>query len=61
MGRFLVRPDGCRAVRSVTSATVGEAWVLDGNYWGKVGPQIWAAAHMVVWVSPLRWRAVLRA
>ncbi|NYG56880.1 AAA family ATPase [Nocardioides perillae] len=40
----------------IAEATAGEAWVVDGNYWGKVGPQVWERADTVVWVSPPRWR-----
>ena len=42
----------------VRAATAGEAWVVDGNYWNKLGAQVWAAADTVVWVSPPRWRAM---
>lgn len=41
----------------VRVATAGDAWVVDGNYWSKIGPQVWDAADTVVWVSPPRWRA----
>lgn len=40
----------------VTLATAGDRWVVDGNYWSKIGPQVWTAADTVVWVSPPRWR-----
>lgn len=42
----------------VRAATAGEAWVVDGNYWSKLGPQVWTMADTVVWVSPPRWRAI---
>ncbi|MFC6286256.1 AAA family ATPase [Nocardioides sp. GCM10027113] len=42
----------------VAAATTGERWVVDGNYWSKIGPQVWATADTVVWVSPPRWRAM---
>lgn len=45
----------------VRAATAGERWVVDGNYWSKIGPQVWATADTVVWVSPPRWRATLQA
>ena len=41
----------------VDAATAGDTWVVDGNYWSKVGTQVWAKADTVVWVSPPRWRA----
>lgn len=41
----------------IAAATSDEAWVVDGNYWSKVGPQVWGKADTVVWVSPPRWRA----
>lgn len=40
----------------VRAATAGDGWVVDGNYWGKIGPQVWTTADTVVWVSPPRWR-----
>lgn len=40
----------------IEGATTGEAWVVDGNYWSKVGPLVWSRADTVVWVSPPRWR-----
>lgn len=45
----------------VRAATAGDAWVVDGNYWGKIGPQVWATADTVVWVSPPRWRMTWQA
>ena len=42
----------------VRAATAGKAWVVDGNYWGKIGPQVWTSADTVVWLSPPRWRAI---
>lgn len=45
----------------IEAATVGDAWVVDGNYWSKVGPQVWARADTVVWVSPPRWRTIWQA
>lgn len=42
----------------VRAATAGAAWVVDGNYWSKVGPEVWTRADTVVWVNPPRWRAV---
>jgi len=44
--------------RRVRDATAGERWVVDGNYWSKLGPQVWSAADTVVWVSPPRWRTM---
>jgi adenylate kinase family enzyme len=43
---------------SAATADAGEAWVVDGNYWSKLGPQVWTMADTVVWVSPPRWRAM---
>lgn len=40
------------------AATAGDAWVVDGNYWSKVGPLVWTRADTVVWVSPPRWRTI---
>ena len=40
----------------VRVATAGEKWVVDGNYWSKVGVHVWNVADTVVWVSPPRWR-----
>ncbi len=45
----------------VRAATAGETWVVDGNYWSKIGSQVWAGADTVVWVSPPRWRATWQA
>jgi adenylate kinase family enzyme len=42
----------------VRAATTGERWVVDGNYWSKIGPQVWTTADTVVWVSPPRWRTI---
>jgi adenylate kinase family enzyme len=42
----------------IEAATAGDTWVVDGNYWSKVGPQVWAKADTVVWVSPSRWRTI---
>lgn len=42
----------------VRIATAGERWVVDGDYWSKIGPQVWAVADTVVWVSPPRWRTI---
>jgi adenylate kinase family enzyme len=42
----------------VRTATAGEGWVVDGNYWSKIGTQVWTAADTVVWVSPPRWRTM---
>ncbi len=42
----------------VRTATAGEAWVVDGNYWSKLGSQVWTTADTVVWVSPSRRRAM---
>jgi adenylate kinase family enzyme len=42
----------------IEAATAGDAWVVDGNYWSKVGPQVWAKADTVVWVSPPRRRTI---
>lgn len=44
--------------KKIEAATVGDTWVVDGNYWSKVGPQVWAKADTVVWVSPPLWRTI---
>ncbi len=44
--------------QKIEAATEHAAWVVDGNYWSKVGPQVWTRADTVVWVSPPRWRAM---
>ena len=41
----------------VGAAIASERWVVDGNYWSKIGAQVWTEADTVVWVSPRRWRA----
>jgi adenylate kinase family enzyme len=47
--------------KKIEAATAGDAWVVDGNYWSKVGAQVWAKADTVVWMSPPRWRATWQA
>lgn len=42
----------------IEAATAGDSWVVDGNYWSKVGPQVWTKADTVVWVNPPRWRTI---
>lgn len=32
--------------------------MVDGNYWSKIGSQVWTTADTVVWVSPPRWRTI---
>jgi adenylate kinase family enzyme len=44
-------------VREVTAA---DAWVVDGNYHGKIGPLVWERADTVVWLDPPRWRSMSR-
>jgi adenylate kinase family enzyme len=44
----------------IAAATAGDTWVVDGNYWSKVGHQVWTKADTVVWVSPPRWRTIWR-
>lgn len=44
--------------KKIEAATAGNTWVIDGNYWSKVGPQVWTKADTVVWVSPRRWRTI---
>ena len=49
---------GAELSEKIAAATVGDTWVVDGNYWSKIGPQVWAKADTVIWVSPPRWRAI---
>ncbi|WP_202912037.1 hypothetical protein [Nesterenkonia muleiensis] len=35
-----------------------EAWVVDGNYQGKLGTLVWQQADTVVWVNPSRGRVM---
>lgn len=49
---------GPELAERIEAATAGDGWVVDGNYWSKVGPQVWARADAVVWVSPPRWRTM---
>ena len=48
----------------VRQATTGAAWVVDGNYQGKIGSLAWELADAVVWVDPPRptvmWRSISR-
>jgi adenylate kinase family enzyme len=44
-------------VERVEAATAGDSWVVDGNYWSRLGPRVWTRADTVVWVNPPRWRA----
>ncbi|WP_114423771.1 AAA family ATPase [Nocardioides houyundeii] len=53
-----VAASGPELVAKIDAATTGDAWVIDGNYWSKVGPLVWGKADTVVWVSPSRWRTV---
>ena len=49
---------------SVREATASDAWVVDGNYQGKLGDQVWRLADTVVWLDPSRprlmWQVVTR-
>lgn len=42
----------------VLQATSAEAWVVDGNYQGKIGSLVWQQADTVVWVNPSRRRVM---
>ncbi|ROR90944.1 hypothetical protein [Nocardioides aurantiacus] len=45
----------------VEAATAADGWVIDGNYWSKIGPLVWDKADTVIWVSPPRWRAITQS
>jgi len=49
---------GPELAEKIEAATASASWVVDGNYWSKVGPQVWAKADTVVWVSPPRWLTI---
>ncbi|NYG06705.1 adenylate kinase family enzyme [Phycicoccus badiiscoriae] len=51
-------PTSAQLSERVSAATAGGEWVVDGNYWSKIGAQVWTAADTVVWVSPPRWRTM---
>lgn len=36
----------------VAQAIAGDAWVIDGNYWRKIGGLVWTRADTVVWLDP---------
>lgn len=40
------------------AALSGDAWVVDGNYQGKLGGLVWGNADTVVWLDPPRWRVM---
>jgi adenylate kinase family enzyme len=46
------------------AATSGERWVVDGNYWSKIGDLVWDRADTVVWLdlpfALILWRVVRR-
>jgi adenylate kinase family enzyme len=42
----------------VDRATSEPAWVVDGNYEGKIGRLAWDRADTVVWLDPPRWRVM---
>jgi adenylate kinase family enzyme len=48
----------------VQLAITTDAWVVDGNYRGKIGTMVWDRADTVVWVNPSRpvamWRSLSR-
>ena len=35
-----------------------DAWVIDGNYWGKLGSSVWDRADTIIWIDPPRWRTM---
>ena len=43
---------------AVGRVTVGERWVVDGNYRQVVRPLVWNAADTVIWLDPPRYRAM---
>lgn len=50
--------DAATFADSVRAATSGEAWIVDGNYQGKLGRLVWERADTVVWIDPPRWRVM---
>lgn len=36
----------------VRRAIAGDAWVIDGNYWRKIGGLVWTRADTVIWLDP---------
>jgi adenylate kinase family enzyme len=36
----------------VTEAIAGDAWVVDGNYWTRIGGLVWTRADTVCWLDP---------
>src|SRR5688572_12040027 len=44
----------------VATATVGERWVVDGNYLGRLGDQLWERADTAVWLEMPLWLIVPR-
>jgi energy-coupling factor transporter ATP-binding protein EcfA2 len=53
----------------VGSAVAEDAWVIDGNYWSRIGGLVWTRADTVVWLDPpfvprfanLLWRTLRRS
>jgi adenylate kinase family enzyme len=47
----------------ITEAIAGDAWVVDGNYWTRIGGLVWTRADTVCWLDPpfpLRFARLLR-
>lgn len=36
----------------VAQAISGDAWVIEGNYWRKIGGLVWTRADTVIWLDP---------
>jgi adenylate kinase family enzyme len=51
-------------LRQVEDALRRESWVVDGNYFGRLGERVLAAADLVVWLDPplrtIVWRLLRR-
>lgn len=53
----------------VGRAIAADAWVVDGNYWRKIGDLVWTRADTVVWLDPpwlltlvrVLWRTIRRS
>ena len=41
---------------SVKTVTQGDSWVLCGNYYSKIGQEIWPQADMIIWCNYSFWR-----
>jgi len=64
------REAGAEELRArVTEVIVGDAWVIDGNYWTRIDGLVWTRADTVCWLDPpflyrfarLVWRTLRRS